>query len=603
MRPIKLIYLMLALLVSSSLAHAVEQTYDFNLDVREFQLENGMMFLVVERPATPQVAMRLAIRAGSALEDTGRTGIAHLLEHMLFKGTKNFGTIDYKRDEQLQAKIEAAYQTILTEEKKRNPDRNLIRDKYDEMNQLRLKVQEIYQPQVFSSQLGRNGAVGVNAFTSKDQTQYIASVPSDMVEQWFSIVSEQLFEPAWREFYVEKEVVQREWAFRYINDPNGAAWLDLNAAAYTAHPYRNPTIGWKSDMAKYNTQDAMAFHAKFYNPTNAVCAIVGDVRLDQVRKLAENYFARYPAGPRAAEIVTAEPRQQGPRQSIRYLKGARTPLLRIGFHGARMGTDDFYALDAMTMVLSSGRSARMTQNILNQGRAQSAWAYNPDNRYGGMIIVGGSANEPDAVRQAGVGEDEKRRAYLESTRELEKLLLSELESMKSEPVSKSELRRIKKLNQRSFIDRLRSNESLAGTLATLEVQIGWRYLLDYLEKLNAVSPQDILRAANKYITDENMTSAYVLPGGQPDRPSENYSEVRSVSGIRAANMDFSHDAANHSIYPTPIGWKHPLSFQRRPAKIEYPMAERLEVADSQVFYLPDRELPLVDLTLLVNRVR
>jgi predicted Zn-dependent peptidase len=416
MRPIKLIYLMLALLVSSSLAHAVEQTYDFNLDVREFQLENGMMFLVVERPATPQVAMRLAIRAGSALEDTGRTGIAHLLEHMLFKGTKNFGTIDYKRDEQLQAKIEAAYQTILTEEKKRNPDRNLIRDKYDEMNQLRLKVQEIYQPQVFSSQLGRNGAVGVNAFTSKDQTQYIASVPSDMVEQWFSIVSEQLFEPAWREFYVEKEVVQREWAFRYINDPNGAAWLDLNAAAYTAHPYRNPTIGWKSDMAKYNTQDAMAFHAKFYNPTNAVCAIVGDVRLDQVRKLAENYFARYPAGPRAAEIVTAEPRQQGPRQSIRYLKGARTPLLRIGFHGARMGTDDFYALDAMTMVLSSGRSARMTQNILNQGRAQSAWAYNPDNRYGGMIIVGGSANEPDAVRQAGVGEDEKRRAYLETTR-------------------------------------------------------------------------------------------------------------------------------------------------------------------------------------------
>jgi predicted Zn-dependent peptidase len=600
MRPIKLIYLMLALLVSSSLAHAVEQTYDFNLDVREFQLENGMMFLVVERPATPQVAMRLAIRAGSALEDTGRTGIAHLLEHMLFKGTKNFGTIDYKRDEQLQAKIEAAYQTILTEEKKRNPDRNLIRDKYDEMNQLRLKVQEIYQPQVFSSQLGRNGAVGVNAFTSKDQTQYIASVPSDMVEQWFSIVSEQLFEPAWREFYVEKEVVQREWAFRYINDPNGAAWLDLNAAAYTAHPYRNPTIGWKSDMAKYNTQDAMAFHAKFYNPTNAVCAIVGDVRLDQVRKLAENYFARYPAGPRAAEIVTAEPRQQGPRQSIRYLKGARTPLLRIGFHGARMGTDDFYALDAMTMVLSSGRSARMTQNILNQGRAQSAWAYNPDNRYGGMIIVGGSANEPDAVRQAGVGEEEKRRAYLESTRELEKLLLSELESMKSEPVSKSELRRIKKLNQRSFIDRLRSNESLAGTLATLEVQIGWRYLLDYLEKLNAVSPQDILRAANKYITDENMTSAYVLPGGQPDRPSENYSEVRSVSGIRAANMDFSHDAANHSIYPTPIGWKHPLSFQRRPAKIEYPMAERLEVADSQVFYLPDRELPLVDLTLLVK---
>jgi len=123
-------------------------------------------------------------------------------------------------------------------------------------------VQQIYVPQAFSSQVGRNGAVGVNAFTSTDQTQYVMSVPSDMLEQWFSIVSEQTFEPSWREFYVEKEVVQREWAFRYINNPNGAAWLDLNAAAYTAHPYRNPIIGWKADMEKYSTQDAVAFHMR-----------------------------------------------------------------------------------------------------------------------------------------------------------------------------------------------------------------------------------------------------------------------------------------------------------------------------------------------------
>ncbi len=597
---IRLIFLIFALLVCSSPAFAGKTTYDFNLDVKEFQLENGMLFLIVERPATPQVAIRLAIRAGSALEDTGRTGIAHLLEHMMFKGTKNFGSTDYKQDRQLQVQIEAAYQTILAEEKKRNPDENLIRDKRAEMSELRLAVQKIYQPQVFSSQLGRNGAVGVNAFTSKDQTQYIASVPSDMIDQWFSIISEQLFEPAWREFYVEKEVVQREWAFRYINDPNGAAWLDLNATAYNAHPYRNPTIGWKPDMTKYNTRDAMAFHSKFYTPTNAVCAVVGDVTLEQVRKLAETYFARYPAGQRAPEMVTQEPEQQGPRRSIRYLKGARTPLLRIGYHGAQMGTDDFYALDAMTMILSSGRSARMTQNILNRGRAQSAWAYNPDNRYGGMIIVGGSPNEPDTVRQAGTSEEEKRRAYLESTRELEKLLLSEIDKMKTELVSDRELQRIKKLNQRSFIDRMRSNESLAGTLATLEVQIGWRYLTSYLDKLNAVTPEDIRKAANKYITNENMTSVYVLPGGRPDRPPENYSEVRSVSGGRAARMDFHHDSENHSVYPTPVGWKHPLSFQRQPEKIVYPMAESLDVGGSRVFYLPDRELPLVELTLLVK---
>ena len=183
------------------------------IEVQEFTLENGMLFLIVERPTAPQVACRVAIRAGSALEKSGKTGIAHMLEHMMFKGTKNFGTLDLEKDIELQEKIEATYQTVLAEQQRRNPDRSLIQEKLAEMETLRVQVQEIFVPQAFSSQLGKNGAVGVNAFTTKDQTQYIMSIPSDMLEQWFSIVSEQLFEPSWREFYVEKDVVQREWAF------------------------------------------------------------------------------------------------------------------------------------------------------------------------------------------------------------------------------------------------------------------------------------------------------------------------------------------------------------------------------------------------------
>ncbi|MBT8368620.1 MAG: insulinase family protein, partial [Deltaproteobacteria bacterium] len=318
-----LIKTILLLLLIASISPASTSTVDIQLNVKEFQLENGMLFLVVERPATPQVAARLAIRAGSALEETGRTGIAHLLEHMMFKGTKNFGTLDVAKDAKLQQQIEAAYQIILREQQKRSPDENLIRQKRAEMGKLRAEVQKIYAPQAFSSQLGKIGAVRVNAFTSKDQTQYITSVPSDMLEQWFSIVSEQIFEPSWREFYVEKEVVQREWAFRYINDPGGAAWLDLNAIAYTAHPYRNPTIGWKSDMEQFSTKAAIDFHQKYYNPANTVCVLVGDVTLAQAKKLAKTYFARYPAGTSAPETLTQEPPQQGPRKNIRFLKGAR----------------------------------------------------------------------------------------------------------------------------------------------------------------------------------------------------------------------------------------------------------------------------------------
>jgi len=593
---------LLLLLLIGNVCLASSSPVDIKLDVKEFQLENGMLFLVVERPATPQVAFRLAIRAGSALEATGKTGIAHLLEHMMFKGTKNFGTLDVAKDQKLQKQIEEAYQTILSEQQKRNPDQKLIRGKRAEMEKLRAEVQKIYVSQAYSSQLGKNGAVRVNAFTTKDQTQYMASVPSDMLEQWFSITSEQLFEPSWREFYVEKDVVQREWAFRYINDAGGAAWLDLNAAAYTAHPYRNPTIGWKSDMEKYSTRDAIEFHKKYYTPANTVCVLVGDVTVAKAKKFAQIYFERYPSGIRATETVTREPNQQGPRKNIRFLKGARTPLVRVGFHSAKMGTPDFYALDAMTMVLSHGRGARMTHNIINRGLAVEAWGYNPDNRYGGMVIFGGSPNEPQELKTAAdqVSAEDKRKAYLQACEKLENLLVGEVEKFKTERVSSRELQRIKKLNQRDFIDRMRSNESLAGTLAGLEVQIGWHYLTNYLERIDAVTPEDILEAANKYIRKDNKTAVYVIPGGQPEKPPAKYSEVRTVSGSTAANVSYTGSRENRSDFPTPHGWKHPLSFKRNPEKIQYPQAQIFDVEKVKVFYLPDVELPLINLTILLK---
>jgi len=166
----------------------------------------------------------------------------------------------------------------------------------------------------------------VNAFTNKDETQYVMSVPSDMIEQWFSIVSEQIFEPAWREFYVEKEVVQREWDFRYVNNPEGAGWVDLHATAYTAHPYRNPTIGWKSDMERFNTRDAVEFHKAFYNPTNAVCVLVGDVTVAKAKEFAQIYFGRYPAGQRAPETLTREPAQHGPEKPSAFSKELVNPM-------------------------------------------------------------------------------------------------------------------------------------------------------------------------------------------------------------------------------------------------------------------------------------
>jgi predicted Zn-dependent peptidase len=573
------------------------------VDVQSFTLDNGMLFLVVERHTTPQVACRLAVRAGAALEERGRTGIAHMLEHMMFKGTKNFGTLDPERDRELQKRIEQAYQEVLSERQKRDSDEELIQEKLEVMARLRRKVQEIYVPQAFSSHLGRNGAVGINAFTSKDQTQYLMSVPSDMMELWFSMVSEQIFEPAFREFYVEKEVVQREWAYRYVNSPAGAGWLALDATLHSAHPYRNPTIGWKSDMERFSTRDAEEYHRAYYNPTNAVAVLVGDVDLEEVKRLAAIYFERYPAGDRAREIVTRDPPQEGPRRIERLLKGARTPLVLIGHHGASMGTDDFYALDVLTMVLSHGRGARMTQNLTRKGLAVSAWAYNPDNRYGGTVILGGTPNDPEALERKGLDDAARRKAYNEACRELEDLLLEQVGRLEREPVTREELDRVKKLVRYDFLTRLRSNEDLAGTLASLEVQVGWDYLESYLEKIDRVTPEDVMRVAGRFVREEDRTTCYVIPGGEKAEPSDPYEEARSFSASTAKEVKEPDDLTNRSEYPTPAGWRHPLSFHRDPSLISYPDAETATVKGAEMFYLPGRELPLVDLTLLVKAGR
>ncbi|TFG39639.1 MAG: insulinase family protein, partial [Syntrophobacterales bacterium] len=296
-----------------------------------------------------------------------------------------------------------------------------------------------------------------------------------------------------------------------------------------------------------------------------------------------------------------EPPQQGPRKSVRFLEGARTPIVRVGFHGARINTPDFFALDALTMVLSQGRSARMTQNIIEQGLAVEAWAGNPDNRYAGMIVLGGSPNEPDQVKRPGATDDEKRAAYLAACDSLERVLLAELEKLKTELVAPQELERLKKLNRRDFIDRLRSNESVAGTLATLEVQAGWRYLNDYLGNMDAVTPEEIRRVARQYARPENQTTAFVIPGGAASRPPEAYAEVRSISGSAAAERElFKGSLQNHSIYPTPAGWKHPLSFARHPHRVDYPEAVQMAIGGAKVFFLPDHELPLIDMTVYVK---
>lgn len=561
------------------------------VNVESFMLPNGMTFLVVNRPDLPQVSCRLAVKAGSTFETRGNTGIAHMLEHMLFKGTKNFGTTDLKQDLELQKKIEAAYQLILNEQNKPNPDQAKIDKARAEMARLREQARNIFVPNVVFTQLGKNGAVNVNAMTSYDYTMYTADVPSDMLEQWFSLMSEQVFEPVWREFYVEKDVILREWAYRTANDPANLAMQNYNAAAYQASSYKNPVIGWLSDIERFSTMAAISFHNKYYSPNNTVCVLVGNIDVKEAKRLAKIYFERYPKGDDVVTYVTKEPEQLGARSITAELAGAKTPLVYMGFHGPQLGSADFYALDLLSMILSFGQSSRFNQNLVNTGLVTAASAYNPDSRFATSFML----MAVPALKDNGNGLD-----YNALCDEARDLLLSEIAQIQENGVTEKELNRARTIAKRQFIDIMHDNDSLAYVLASYEVYISHTYLNSYLAELDKISAKDVQLAAQKYLTAKNMTVSVVTPGEDSGEPPAEYHETRAYSPGDEDDEYMPKSFANHSIYKTPSGWKHPLSFQREPQVINYEAAEEFTVNGVRVFYLQDVSIPLAEMKLMVK---
>lgn len=573
---------------SAALAKPVTKV---QVNVESFTLHNGMLFLVVNRPELPQVACRLTIKAGSTFESVGNTGIAHMLEHMLFKGTKNFGTTDLKQDLNLQRRIEATYQLILHEQNKDNPDQATIEKARAEMAALREQARAIYVPNAVFMQLGKNGASDLNAMTSKDWTMYTADMPSDMLEQWFSLISEQVFEPEWREFYVEKDVVLREWAYRGANDPGNLARQNLGAAAYQASPYKHPVIGWLSDIERFSTMAAIDFHSTYYCPNNAVCVLVGNVTVDEARKLAKTYFERYPEGGDVLSYVTREPEQTGPRSIMSALPGAKTPLVMIGYHGPSLGTADFYTMDLLSMILNYGQSSRLQQNLVKPGLLTSASAYNPDNRFSTQFILMGVP---------ALKETDGRYDYAALCDEARGLLLNEIQKIAVNGVTEKELDRAKTLARRQFIDTLRDNDSLAFVLASYEVYIDYMYLNTYLNELDKIKVDDVRVVAQKYLNENNMTVSIVTPGGEAAEAPVEYHETRIYTPGDEESEYAPKSFANHSIYKTPSGWKHPLSFNREPELIKYKDAEQFTVNGARVFYIKDDSVPLAELKLVVK---
>ncbi len=490
MKIIRVIFLILPCLLLSVASAAGAGLED---KVREHTLKNGMKLLMVERRTSPTVSAWIRFKVGSVDERSDERGIAHLLEHMMFKGTKTLGTTDYKAEKPILDRIESTAQTLMAEKlKRRAADPKRIEKLSSRLAALEGEAAGYSVKNELSEIYSRNGGVNFNAFTSKDSTAYMVSLPSNKLELWAAIESDRLRNAVLREFYTERSVVMEERRRSYDTSPEGKLWESFFATAYSAHPYGQPIIGWMSDIENLSRAKAEAFLRSFYAPANAVVAIVGDVDTDKTIAMVEKYFGGLPPGVPVPPVAVEEPRQPGERR-IEVVEDSE-PRLMIGFHKPTLPEKDDYVFDIITMLLADGRTSRLYRKLVVEKQlATDVSAFSsPGSRYPNLFIIAATPRAPHTVR------------------EVEEAIYAELERLKTEPATEREMRRIMNNLEAGEVMAMGSNDGLARRLTEYEAIAGtWRYMTEHRREVEKLTPADVIETARKYLARENRTVATI----------------------------------------------------------------------------------------------
>lgn len=462
----------------------------FEKRMTEFTLDNGLKFLVLERHEAPVISFHTYADVGAVDEVKGITGLAHLFEHMAFKGTKTVGTKDYEAEATAMAKIDELFLAMKMERRKgEQADKVRLEQLQNQFKEAQEETQEYLVHDEYEEAFSREGSSGFNAYTGQDATQYIVSLPSNKIELWMSMESDRFGNPVLREFYKEKDVVMEERRLGTESQPVGRLLEEFLAIAYKAHPYGEPIVGHMSDLETLTRSEAEAFFKKHYLPSNLTVAIVGDVNPQEVREVARRYFNRIPSGPKPDPVETVEPPQLGQRRVT--VQDPAQPFVLIGYHKPSINHPDNAVFDAITEIVGIGRTSRLYKSLVKEKKiavAASGFPGMPGNKYPSLFLF-------YAVPARG-----------RTNQECEEAIYAEIDKLKNEPVLPEELEKAKTRSRAGLIRQLASNSGLASLLTFYEVVTGdWRNLFKQLDDIDRVTAEDIQRVAKKYFTTKNQT--------------------------------------------------------------------------------------------------
>jgi predicted Zn-dependent peptidase len=477
-------------LVSFAILSTAQDIASFEKRITVKKLDNGLTVIICERPEAPVFSFYTHVDAGSAQDPLGKTGLAHMFEHMAFKGTDKIGTKDYPAEKAALAQVETAYTAYLAER-----DKRMGRDE-QKLKQLETAWQDAVKaanqyviPNQFSEIVERNGGEGINASTDLDETNYFYSLPQNRLELWAYLESERFLHPVMREFYKERNVVIEERRLRTDSNPTGRLLEQFITAAFQASQYHRPTIGWMSDLNSFSATDALHFFDEYYIPSNMVVTVVGDVKASEAMPMIEKYFGRIPSHPKPDERTTTEPPQNSERRVV--LSEQTQPLYLEGYHRPDYRDPDDAVYDAITDLMSEGRTSRLYRALVRDQKIASAsagFSGLPGNKYPHLFAFYAfplPGHKPDEMAGA---------------------IHAEIDKLKKEDISDDELKMIKTRAKANLIRSLDSNSGLATELGLNQARYDdWRELFREVDRIDKITKADIRRVANKTFTDNNRT--------------------------------------------------------------------------------------------------
>ncbi len=497
----------LVLMVLGWLAPLRAQGPSLTDQVIEKILPNGLKVLMVKRPHAPLIRCILAYRVGSVNERPGITGISHFHEHMMFKGTQTMGIKPgtLAQDMEYDRQIDALMDRVVEEESKiKGRDDAKIAGFKKQVSELimKQKAETIVSEEIWGA-YQQAGGTGINASTGNEMTQYYVTLPKNKLELYLALEADRLANPIFREFYSERDVITEERRMSE-NQPGYFFEEQLNATFYAASPYGWDVVGWMSDISRVTKKEMIEYRDQYYRPDNATLVLAGDVDPDQVMPLVEKYFGPLKAKGKSPRVRTEEPSPEYYRKTFgagfkppyiekRVLgKAATTPAVTVMFHVPPLWHEDLAPLFFLGRAMSARTGKMYLEMVLRDDHATQVMASASNSMYDGSFEVRAMAKEIKNETKIPVAQ-------------LEKELWAYIEDAKTNPVDPQLLQRLKNSVEAQYLQSL-AGTGIAGSLARMETAYRWQFIEEQFKQRMAVTAEDILRVAKKYLNHDNCVT-------------------------------------------------------------------------------------------------